>query len=82
VGTRLGHGRLTALIAKAFPELGMCTVHAETMAVHVPSRRVMERCGLRYIRTFRQDWPDPKPGDEHGDVETALSRSEWERQQE
>lgn len=78
-----GHGYATegsrALIAKAFTELGVRRVHAETMAVHVASRRVMESSGLRYVRTFHQDWPYPIPGDEHGDVEYALSRAEWEQ---
>ena len=66
-----------ALIHKGFAELGVERVYAETMAVHVASRRVMENAGLRYIRTFHQDWPYPIPGDEHGDVEYALTRAEW-----
>jgi RimJ/RimL family protein N-acetyltransferase len=66
-----------ALIAKAFTELGARRVNAETMAVHTASRRVMERAGLRHVRTFFQDWPDAIPGDEHGDVEYALTREEW-----
>jgi RimJ/RimL family protein N-acetyltransferase len=69
-----------ALIAKAFTDYGVRRVHAETMAVHAASRRVMESAGLRYVRTFHQDWPYPIPGDEHGDVEYALSRAEWEQQ--
>jgi RimJ/RimL family protein N-acetyltransferase len=79
-----GHGYATegsrALIDKAFTDLGVRRVHAETMAVHVASRRVMERSGLRYVRTFHQDWPYPIPGDEQGDVEYALTRAEWEEQ--
>ncbi|MEP6853408.1 MAG: GNAT family N-acetyltransferase [bacterium] len=66
-----------ALIAKAFTELGVRRVHAETMAVHQASRAVMERAGLRYARTFHQPWPYPIPGDELGDVEYALTREEW-----
>jgi RimJ/RimL family protein N-acetyltransferase len=68
-----------ALIRKGFTELGVERVYAETMAVNVASRRVMEKAGLRYVRTFHQDWPYRIPGDEHGDVEYALTRSEWER---
>ena len=41
----------------------------------------MEKCGLRAIRVFHADWPDRIPGDEHGDVEYALDRADWERQQ-
>jgi RimJ/RimL family protein N-acetyltransferase len=51
------------------------------MVVNVASRRVMEKAGLRYVRTFHADWPVPIPGDEHGDVEYAIDRSEWEQQQ-
>jgi RimJ/RimL family protein N-acetyltransferase len=68
-----------ALIAKGFREMGVQRVMAYTMAVHAASRRVMEKAGLRYVRTFRADWPYPIPGDEHGDVEYALDRHEWER---
>jgi RimJ/RimL family protein N-acetyltransferase len=66
-----------ALVAKAFAELGARRVHAETMTVHHASRAVMERAGLRYVRTFHQDWPHPIPGDELGDVEYALTAEEF-----
>lgn len=55
----------------------MKRVFAETMAVHTASRRVMEKAGLRYLRTFHADWPDKIPGDELGDVEYALTLDEW-----
>lgn len=67
-----------ALIEKGFRDLGVQRVVAYTMAVHVASRRVMEKAGLRYVRTFHADWPYPIPGDEHGDVEYALDRPSWE----
>jgi hypothetical protein len=35
---------------------------------------------MRIVRTFHQDWPYPIPGDEHGDVEYAITREEWEEQ--
>jgi RimJ/RimL family protein N-acetyltransferase len=54
-------------------------VLAETMVVHTASRRVLEKCGMRVLRTFRADWPFPIPGDEHGDVEYVLDRTDWER---
>jgi RimJ/RimL family protein N-acetyltransferase len=79
----VGHGFAVegsrALIEKAFTEYGAERVNAETMAVHSASRRVMERAGLRYVRTFHQDWPDSIPGDEQGDVEFALTRTQWEQ---
>jgi RimJ/RimL family protein N-acetyltransferase len=67
-----------ALIEKGFAELGAQRVVAFTMVVHVASRRVMERAGLRFVRTFHQPWPDYIEGEEEGDVEYALVRSEWE----
>lgn len=67
-----------ALIDRGFSELGVERVYAETMAVNVGSRRVMEKAGLRFVRTFHADWPVRIPGDEEGDVEYAVTRAEWE----
>jgi RimJ/RimL family protein N-acetyltransferase len=69
-----------ALIDRAFTELGARRVFAETMAVNAASRRVMEKAGLRLVRTFHADWPVRIPGDEHGEVEYAITREEWERE--
>lgn len=66
-----------AVIDRGFRDFGVSRVHAETMVVHAASRRVMEKCGMRLVRTFHQDWPDKIPGDEHGDVEYAITREEW-----
>ncbi len=64
-----------ALIAKAFTELGVERVWAQTMAVNTRSRRVMEKSGLRYVRTFFMDFDDPIPGTEKkGEVEYAITR--------
>jgi RimJ/RimL family protein N-acetyltransferase len=68
-----------ALIHKGFTEFGVRRVVAETMVVNTASRRVMEKAGLTLVRTFHQEWPDRIPGDEHGDVEYALTRADWER---
>jgi RimJ/RimL family protein N-acetyltransferase len=68
-----------ALVEHAFSTLGASRVFATTMAVNTGSRRVMEKAGLRFVRTFRADWPVRIPGDEHGDVEYAITREEWER---
>jgi RimJ/RimL family protein N-acetyltransferase len=67
-----------ALIEKGFVELGVDRVYATTMAVNAASRRVLEKAGLRYVRTFHQPWPYSIEGEEHGDVEYALLRAEWE----
>jgi hypothetical protein len=66
------------LIERAFAELGAQRVWAETMVVNSASRRVMEKAGLKYVRTFHADWPEKIEGDEEGDVEYALTRAEWE----
>lgn len=68
-----------ALVDKGFAELGVERVVASTMVVNVASRRVMEKAGLRFVRNFRQPWPDYIEGEEAGDVEYALLRPEWER---
>jgi RimJ/RimL family protein N-acetyltransferase len=68
-----------ALIDKAFAELGVARVVASTMVVNVASRRVLEKAGLRFVRVFHQPWPDYIEGEEEGDVEYALIRSEWEQ---
>ena len=67
-----------ALIDKGFLELGVERVYAGTMAVNTGSRRVMEKSGLRFARTFHADWPVRIPGDEEGDVEYAIDRTQWE----
>ncbi|GLF93306.1 GNAT family N-acetyltransferase [Streptomyces yaizuensis] len=68
-----------ALIAGEFAEPGAERVFATTMAVNTRSRRVMEKTGLRYVRTFFGDWPDRIEGSEYGEVEYALTREEWRR---
>ena len=69
-----------ALIRKGFTEFGVERVVAETMAVNIASRRVMEKSGLTHVRTFHQEWPERIEGSEHGDVEYALTEDDWRRQ--
>lgn len=68
-----------ALVDKGFAELGVERVFATTMTVNVASRRVVEKAGLRFVRTFHQPWPDYIEGQEQGDVEYALLKSEWQQ---
>jgi RimJ/RimL family protein N-acetyltransferase len=68
-----------ALIDKGFAEFGVQRVVASTMVVNVASRRVLEKAGLRLVRIVHQPWPDYIEGQEEGDVEYALLRSEWEQ---
>jgi RimJ/RimL family protein N-acetyltransferase len=79
----LGKGYATegsvALIRKAFEELGVQRVAAFAMAVNAASRRVMEKAGLKHVRTFHESWSDPIPGMEHGEVEYELRKEDWDR---
>ncbi|PRH75741.1 hypothetical protein C6N75_29350, partial [Streptomyces solincola] len=68
-----------ALLDAGFTRFAVERVTASTMAVNLASRRVMEKAGLSFVRSFTDDWPDAIPGSEHGDVEYALTRREWER---
>lgn len=70
-----------ALVRNAFTELGVRRVYAETMAVNHASRRVMERAGLTFRRNFRQTFDDPVPGTEHGEVEYAIDKADWDKSQ-
>jgi RimJ/RimL family protein N-acetyltransferase len=66
-----------ALIHHAFRHLGIDAVFAQTMAVNRASRRVMEKCGMRQVRTFHVDFEDPLPGTKHGEVEYEMTRRDW-----
>jgi len=70
-----------ALIHKGFTEMGARRVFAETMAVNLASRRVMEKAGLICVRTFHEDWSDPIGGAEYGEVEYALTKVAWEQRE-
>ncbi|MEU2723725.1 GNAT family N-acetyltransferase [Streptomyces smyrnaeus] len=78
-----GRGHATegsrALIDKGFTQLAVERVTANTMAVNQASRRVMDKCGLSFVRNFTGDWPEAIPGSEHGEVEYALTRDAWEQ---
>jgi RimJ/RimL family protein N-acetyltransferase len=69
-----------ALINMGFTDLGVRRVFAHTMTVNAASRRVMEKCGLTLVRTTPYDGPDPDviDGTEHGEVEYALAKPEWQ----
>ena len=69
----------TALVDKGFADLGLQRIRAETMFVNRASRRVREKAGLRYVRTFHLQWDDPIEGTEHGEVEYALTRQDWQQ---
>ncbi len=70
-----------ALVRKGFTELGARRVVASAAAENTASRRVMEKAGLTLVRTYRITFPDLFDGVEQEDVEYALWKADWERQE-
>ena len=80
-----------ALIAEGFTKYGARRVIAGTYQDNVASRRVMEKAGMRLVRTYRPTSQDLErygvtspehffevsPGDE---VEYAITKEEWDQQ--
>jgi RimJ/RimL family protein N-acetyltransferase len=65
-----------SLIDKAFAEFGADRVYASTMAVNTASRRVMEKTGMRFIRTFHADWSVRIPATKQATASTpSIERS-------
>ncbi len=69
-----------ALIRSAFEQLGLDRVVATTMADNTGSWRVLEKCGMRRVRTFYYPDAELMPGGEHGDYVYELTRGDWARQ--
>ena len=69
-----------ALIESAFERLHLDRIVATTMAANTGSWRVLEKCGLRRVKTFYYPDADLMPGAEHGDFVYELTRSDWTRQ--
>jgi RimJ/RimL family protein N-acetyltransferase len=67
-----------ALINMGFADLGVQRVFGHTMTVNTASRRVLEKCGLTLVRTTPYEGADVIEGSEHGEVEYALTKPEWQ----
>lgn len=65
------------LLRYGFEDLGLSRIFAETMAVNAASRATMAAVGMAHVRTFRLDCDDPIPGADQGEVEYALTRTQW-----
>lgn len=65
------------ILRHGFEELGLDRVWAQTMAVNVASRRTMQACGMRYVRTFHVEFEETTPGTEEGEVEYCITKAEW-----
>jgi RimJ/RimL family protein N-acetyltransferase len=66
-----------AMISHAFTVPGIERVVAGTMAVNTPSRGVMEKLGMVHVRTWHEEWGDPLPGSDQGEVGYELTRRQW-----
>lgn len=66
-----------ALVDAAFTGTDVDEVVATTLAVNTGSRRVMEKVGLTWRRTYMDDRTAPITGAELGEVEYALARADW-----
>ena len=75
---RLGTEGARALIWHGFEDLGLTRIFAQTMAVNRASRATLESLGLHFVRGFHEDYDEPVPGHEQGEVEYELRRAEWE----
>jgi len=69
------------LLRHAFDDLGLTQVIAQTMAVNPGSRATMAAVGMVHVRDFHADFDEPIAGAEHGEVEYAITREQWPRDQ-
>ncbi len=67
------------LLRHAFENVGVAKVVADTMTVNAGSRAVMEKVGMRYVRTYFVDFDDPLPGTDQGEVLYEITRKDWLR---
>jgi RimJ/RimL family protein N-acetyltransferase len=67
----------TGLVEHAFRTVGLDLVRAETMAVNIRSRAVLQRLGFRHVRTDHRQWDDPLPGADLGEVVYELTAAEF-----
>jgi RimJ/RimL family protein N-acetyltransferase len=67
-----------AILRTGFTERGVDRVFARTLAANTASRRVLEKCGLVFVRAFRTDRAPAPDGSGPDAVEYALTRPVWE----
>lgn len=75
-GLGLATEAAVALVRHGFGQAEVERITAETMAVNHRSRAVLERAGLRHVRTYFPRFTDPVPGTELGEVVYAITRQE------
>lgn len=67
-----------ALVSMGFTDLGVERVFALTMTVNTASRHVLEKSGLTLVRAAPYEGAYVIEGAERGEVEYALTKTEWE----
>ncbi len=67
----------SALIAWGFGNAGYSKIISCTMTANQGSRRVMEKCGLKYSHENPVNWAEAIPGGEQGEVHYAIDRKDW-----
>jgi RimJ/RimL family protein N-acetyltransferase len=67
------------LVRYGLDEVGLDRIIAQTMTVNAGSVAVMERIGLKYVRTFPTSMTAPVEGVAKGEVEYEMTRERWER---
>ncbi|KAI5461916.1 acyl-CoA N-acyltransferase [Mariannaea sp. PMI_226] len=65
------------LLRHVFQDLGVKEVLGDTMAVNLGSQATMASIGMKHIRTFYNQYDNPPPGIEEGEVEYRISKQEW-----
>jgi RimJ/RimL family protein N-acetyltransferase len=76
-GRGLASEGAVALLVHGFGTVGLDRIWAETMAVNLRSRAVLERLGLRHVRTDIRHWDEPLPGADLGEVVYELTAAEF-----
>jgi RimJ/RimL family protein N-acetyltransferase len=66
-----------AIIDHCFAERRVRRITAHALAVNVPSRRVMEKCGMTRTGTYQPGSLPDIPGADQGAVAYALTRDQW-----
>lgn len=65
------------LLRHGFDDLGLQRIFGQTMAVNAPSRATLASIGMRFVRGFHEDFDEPVPGSEEGEVEYEIRRGDW-----
>jgi RimJ/RimL family protein N-acetyltransferase len=65
------------LLRHGFDDLGLHRIFGQTMAVNAASRATLASIGMRFVRGFHEDYDEPTPGSDQGEVEYEIRRGDW-----